>query len=526
MELLRVTDGDGDGVAAASGVSHGNGVGAGTEAENRTGGVAGGPEVGIPRRSANGEGLRLAVAQSRATGQGRLGLDGIQPHGEAVPFQGAEVGDVFKKTVVAIQVNIEQLRAVQVAVEVQEVDRQEVVLAGVDSGRAGREGQVAGPRVQELGVEVLHSFLAARPVITVLDNAMRQGQVHADVKDFCLGGGGVVSPEDAVVYCHFVQAAGGAVEKDGASVLLGGIAVKGAVGQLVLGGALRSGKGSGKDAAAVAGGLVVVKNTVYGPAGVDGALAAAEVEGTAVFLAEIAGEGAIDEAVVGLVQVEGCPVEDSAAVAAGDVVDELGVADHVLGFGIGAHQHPDGAAAAEQPCRFVIFEAAAVDAHGGEAAPQEFRAAHVDGDGAAVVAGVVAAECTPGEERPDVGANGAKDQDAAAPADRQQRAGVAFDAAVADLGANGPAAAAVHADAAAAGGVVVADRAIPDLWAAGAVIGGVDKNAAAGREAEGTVGIAFLDDKSVEGGFKISILHSDDLEGIVGAVILHADISA
>ena len=51
--------------------------------------------------------------------------------------------------------------------------------------------------------------------------------------------------------------------------------------------------------------------------------------------------------VVGLAQVEGGAVENGAAVAAGRIVEESGIADHILRSGIGANEHPDGAASAE-----------------------------------------------------------------------------------------------------------------------------------------------------------------------------------
>ena len=190
-------------------------------------------------------------------------------------------------------------------------------------------------------------------------------------------------------------------------------------------------------------------------------------------------EKAVEDAVVGNAQVEGCPVENGAAVSAGAVVEEAGVADYVVRFGIGAGEHPDGAAAPEIPLRCIVFEQATVDAHSGKTRVQGGGAGYVDGDGAAVVAGVVVAERTTDELGLDGGAHRGSDENGCSPAGGQQRAGIAFEQAVAGDSPYGSVAAALHSDPAAAGGVVVPEGATLDKRVADGSAGAVDVKPAA-----------------------------------------------
>ena len=212
--------------------------------------------------------------------------------------------------------------------------------------------------------------------------------------------------------------------------------------------------------------------------------------------------------------------------AAGAVVDEAGIADDVAGFGIGAGERPDGAAAAEVSGCLVVVEQAAVDAHGGEAARQQVGAGDVGRYGAAVVAGEIVAEGAIDEPGLNGGAHGSGHENRRAPADCPEGAGIALEQAMADVGADGSVAAGVHADTAATRGVVVPEGAVQDAGAADGAAGAVDEQASAQREAEWPVGIGFFNDESVEDGSGVDVIHDKDPVGIVRAVHRVADVAA
>ena len=272
--------------------------------------------------------------------------------------------------------------------------------------------------------------------------------------------------------------------------------------------------------------MIVIEYTVDGLPGIGSALTASEIKGAAILLALVVGEIAIDNAVVGEALDEGGPVKNRAAVAAGYIIDETGVADHIVGFCIGAGKHPDGATAAELPNRFIVFEQATVDAQCGKAASQQISAGYVECQGAAIVAGVVVAKGTTDKLRFDHRSDGAGYKYGRSPADRLQGAGIAFESTVAYECPDGSIAASIHADTATAGGVVVAEDAILNGRAALFTPCAIDVEATSEREAKRAICIAVFNNKPIDQGFGSDIFQKDDPKGIIGTVILSADIPA
>ena len=239
----------------------------------------------------------------------------------------------------------------------------------------------------------------------------------AVITDFIFRDAGTVFPQNTVGQFHSIDSAGCSIEVNGAAFELSGIAIERAVGQLVLGIAFRAGEGSGKDGAPVKGCFVVIEDAAESLADIDGALAAPKVKRAPILLAAVTGKETIGDTVIRQALVEGSPVKNSAAVSSGQVIDKAGIADHIVGFGVGAGEHPNGATAAEIPFRCIVFEQAAVNAYGGGALVQVDGAGYTNGYGATVIAGIVVAKSAADELWFNGGAHGGGHKNGCPPAD-------------------------------------------------------------------------------------------------------------